>query len=56
MQTQSFSQDQTKQDRLGRKSLFNKFFVAEDGVISLSLRDMTLVGCGSITVALLFML
>ncbi len=29
------------------------FFVAEDGVISLSLKGMTLIGCITITVALL---
>jgi len=38
------------------RSCFDVFYKIEDGVISLSLRDMTLVGCFLITVALLYML
>mmetsp|Transcript_3550 Transcript_3550/g.2580 ORF Transcript_3550/g.2580 Transcript_3550/m.2580 type:complete len:180 (+) Transcript_3550:12-551(+) len=34
----------------------NKFFLTQEGVISLSLRDLTLIGCLSITVSLLYML
>jgi hypothetical protein len=38
------------------RSCFTKFATIEDGVISLSLRDMTLFSCISITAALLYML
>lgn len=38
------------------KSYFEKFFVIQDGVISLSLRDMTLVSCIAISASLLVML
>lgn len=38
------------------KSYFEKFFVLQDGVISLSLRDMTLFSCIAISASLLGML
>ncbi len=38
------------------KSIFAPFFIVEDGVISFSLRDLTIIGCVSISVALLTML
>jgi hypothetical protein len=38
------------------RSCFKQFYVIQDGVISLSLRDMTIAGCLAITVALLYML
>mmetsp|Transcript_3547 Transcript_3547/g.2576 ORF Transcript_3547/g.2576 Transcript_3547/m.2576 type:complete len:121 (-) Transcript_3547:433-795(-) len=38
------------------RSCFNPFFYIENGIISLSLRDTTLIGCLLITVSLLYFL
>jgi hypothetical protein len=38
------------------KSIFDPFFIVEDGVISFSLRDLTIIGCAAISIGLVTML
>lgn len=53
--SQTFYQPQAIKKRKST-SLFAKFYVVEDGLISLSLRDLTLIGCLSTSIAILYML
>jgi hypothetical protein len=48
--------DATMYQRKKGSSYFEKFFVLQDGIISLSLRDLTLIGCILITASLGYML